>query len=254
MTGGMTSHTEAARQQRLLAALAALAGSEGGFETRGLAAYRANAAAAAERALAAACPTVQQLLGEATFAAVARRLWQAAPPTRGDLAQWGDGLPAWLSQDPALADEPFLADVARVDLAVHRAEMATDAVLDPARLARLGDTDAARVHLHLAPGAALLFSDHPVATIWQAHRSAAPDRFAPVRAAIATGQGEPAFVWRQGWRGQVAALTPDQAVFTVAVLAGGSLADALYAAPSMEFEPWLLQALSLQWLSDVEIR
>ncbi|WP_158289015.1 HvfC/BufC family peptide modification chaperone [Rubrivivax albus] len=251
----MNVNSEAARQQRLLTALAGQTGGEGGgFEIRGLAAYRANAAAAAERALAAACPTVQQLLGEETFAAVARRLWQAAPPTRGDLAQWGDGLPAWLAQDPALADEPFLADVARVDLAVHRAEMAPDAVIDPARLARLGDADAARLHLQLAPGAALLFSDHPVATIWQAHRSTATDRFAPVRAAIATGQGEPAFVWRQGWRGQVAALTPDQAVFTVAVLAGGSLADALDAAPTLDFETWLLQALGRQWLSDVEIR
>lgn len=252
MNTGMTRGREAARQQRLLAALAG--GPGDGFEARGLAAYRANAAAAAERALAAACPTVQQLLGEATFAVVARRLWQAAPPTRGDLAQWGDGLPAWLAQDPALADEPFLADVARVDLAVHRAEMAPDADLDPARLARLGDSDAARLHLRLAPGAALLFSDHPVATIWQAHRSTGPDRFAPVRAAIAAGQGEPAFVWRQGWRGQVAALTPDQAVFTVAVLAGASLAEALDAVPTLDFETWLLQALGQQWLSDVEMR
>lgn len=248
----MNTGTEAGRQQRLLAALSG--GEGGGLDARGLAAYRANAAAAAERALAAACPTVQQLLGEETFAAVARRLWQAAPPTRGDLAQWGDALPAWLEQDTALADEPFLADVARVDLAVHRAEMAPDAVLDPARLARLSDIDAARLQLRLAPGAALLISDHPVATIWQAHRSVAPDRFAPVRAAVAAGRGEPAFVWRQGWRGQVAALTPDQAIFTVALLAGASLADALDAAPALYFETWLLQALDLQWLSDVEIR
>lgn len=251
----MSRDTERARQQRLLLALVGRGDGEGdGFDARGLVAYRANAAAAAQRALAAACPTVQQLLGDEAFAAVAWRLWQAAPPVQGDLAQWGGGLPGWLAQDAALADEPYLADVARVDLAVHRAEMAADAVLDPARLARLAYVDPAQLHLRLAPGAWLWRSAHPVAAIWRAHRHADPDRFAPVRAAFAAGQGELAFVWRQGWRGQVAALTVDEAAFTQAVLAGGSLADALEASPALDFETWLLQALRLQWLSDVEIR
>lgn len=248
----MSLDIELARQQRLLLALAG--GDSEGLDARGLAAYRANAAAAAERALAAACPTVQQLLGDEAFAAVARRLWQAAPPVRGDLAHWGSALPDWLAQDSALADEPYLADVARVDLAVHRAEMAADAVLDPARLARLGDIDPDRLQLRLAPGAWLLRSAHPVAAIWQAHRSTDPDRFAPVRAAFAAGQGDQAFVWREGWRGQLVALTGDEAIFTQTVLAGGSLADALDAAPALDFETWLLQALSRQWLSDVEFR
>ncbi|MCB1998901.1 MAG: putative DNA-binding domain-containing protein [Burkholderiaceae bacterium] len=251
MSAATALHTEAARQQRLLAALAG--GDDAGFEALGLAAYRANAAAVAERALAAACPTVQQLLGDESFSAVARRLWQVAPPARGDLAQWGGALPGLLAEDEALGDEPYLADVARVDLAVHRAEMAADATLDPARLAMLGEADPAGLRLHLAPGAWLLASAHPVAAIWQAHRSDAPDRFAPVRAALASGHGEHALVWRQGWRGQVAALSEPDAAFMAAVLTGDSLAQALDAAPLLDFEHWLLQALRLQWLSDVEM-
>lgn len=149
MSAATALHTEAARQQRLLAALAG--GDDAGFEALGLAAYRANAAAVAERALAAACPTVQQLLGDESFSAVARRLWQVAPPARGDLAQWGGALPGLLAEDEALGDEPYLADVARVDLAVHRAEMAADATLDPARLAMLGEADPAGLRLHWRP-------------------------------------------------------------------------------------------------------
>ena len=53
---------EARRQQRLLQAL--WGGDGQGLDARGLAAYRAHAAATAERALAAACPTVRQLVGD----------------------------------------------------------------------------------------------------------------------------------------------------------------------------------------------
>jgi hypothetical protein len=76
-------------------------------------------------------PTVQQLVGDAAFGVIARALWQAHPPLAGDLAEWGGALPDWLAADPALADEPHLADVARVDLALHRAESAADVHVRP---------------------------------------------------------------------------------------------------------------------------
>ena len=57
----------------------------------GLAAYRGNTAAIAERALAAAFPTVCQLIGD-SFGSLARALWQRFPPQRGDLAQFGHAL------------------------------------------------------------------------------------------------------------------------------------------------------------------
>ena len=93
-----------------------------------LAAYRGNAAAIAECALAAAYPTVQQLLGDESFAQLARALWHHAPPQCGDLACWGDALPGWIEGDAQLAGEPYLADVARVDWAVHAIEQAADTV------------------------------------------------------------------------------------------------------------------------------
>jgi Putative DNA-binding domain len=247
----LEAQSEAERQQRLLDALwrhkHALP------ETAGLRAYRANAGAAAERALAAACPTVQQLMGEDSFAALARALWHHAPPDRGDLAQWGADLPAFLAADPALSGEPYLADVARVDLALHRAESAADAALDPATLQRLAEHPPETLRLRLAPGAALVVSPHPVATIVNAHRSATEDRFAPVRAAFAAGQGEAAFVWRRGWRGDVAALDASEAAFVQALLAGADLAAALDAAPGLDFETWLGRALSDAWLAAIDL-
>jgi hypothetical protein len=107
--------------------------------------------------------------------------------------------------------------------------------------------------LRLAPGTALVDSKHPVVTVWQAHRSTADDRFAPVRAAFEAGTGECALIAREGWRATVRALAPDEARYTQALLAGGSLATALTAAgDTFDFQAWLIAALQQQRLVAVE--
>ncbi|HJV63210.1 MAG TPA: putative DNA-binding domain-containing protein, partial [Albitalea sp.] len=114
---------EAERQRRLVASLlAARADIEGlplresgARALRGLRAYRANADASAARAMASAFPTVQMLIGEEDFAQLAREFWRAAPPLRGDLGEWGDGLADWIASHAQLAAWPYLADCARLD-------------------------------------------------------------------------------------------------------------------------------------------
>ncbi|HEX6723241.1 MAG TPA: DNA-binding domain-containing protein, partial [Burkholderiaceae bacterium] len=130
-----------------------------------LAAYRGNASAIAERALASAYPTVQQLLGDESFTHVARALWHHAPPQRGDLAYWGDALPGWIERDPQLAEEPYLADVARVDWAVHTVEQAADVEPPAAGITLLAEHDPAQLRLRLRPGLTLVSSRWPVVTI-----------------------------------------------------------------------------------------
>lgn len=247
----MTQQREALRQQMLLRALwqDARVGVLQGWVSdnkaaRGLRAYRANAGAAAEAALAAAFPTVAQLVGDESFAALARAFWQAEPPTRGDLAWFGERLPAFIESSEQLADEPFLADCARLDWAVHRAEAAADAGDQPEQLELLSALEPSQLRLKLRPGTTLIVSQHPVATIWLAHRSEVPDRFAPVREAFAEGRGENALVWRDGWRARVSAIADADARFTQAVLDGATLADALArAGDGFDFQPWLIAAL-----------
>ncbi|MDO9074883.1 MAG: DNA-binding domain-containing protein [Rubrivivax sp.] len=257
---------EALRQQMLLRALLgdARPGVVGGWlhapaggpsVARGLAAYRANAGALAERALAAAYPTLQQLLGDESFGRLARHHWQRQPPQNGDIALWGGGLAAFVADAETLADEPYLADVARLEWAVHSAATAADAG-PPQGLELLATHDPAVLGLALAPGTTLVVSPHPVVAIWQAHRAppcAADDgRFAAVRAAFAAGAGDTALVTRRGWQPVVRALDPGEAAFTAALLASTSLAGALYAAgPAFHFEPWLLAALQQGLLAAV---
>lgn len=252
---------EAERQQRLLAALwrrqddAALAPwtrDDAPRAQQGLAAYRGNAAAIAARALAAAYPTVQQLIGEGAFELLARALWHRHPPQRGDLAYWGDELADFIAADAQLADEPYLADVARVDWAVHRLEHAADVPAVPEGLERLAGDDPAGLRLQLQPGASLQRSAWPVASIWLAHRRSDAQRFDAVRAAFAARSGEAVWIWRDGWRATVQAINAADADFTAAVLRGASLAEALeLAGAGFTFERWLRDAISHQWLAAV---
>ena len=253
---------EALRQQMLLRALlgdarpAVVGGwmraarSGPGYE-RGLAAYRANAGALAERALAAAFPTLQQLLGEQAFGHLARAFWQRQPPQAGDMGLWGAALPAFIADAESLAEEPYLADVARLEWAVHEAERAADIGV-PQGLNLLATQDPANLWLLLAPGTAVLSSAHPVVSIWQAHRSEDDDRFAPVRVAFAAGLGENALVSRQAWRADVQPVAKAEGRFTSALLAGLSLAAALQeSGVGFDFEAWLIAALQQQRLAAV---
>jgi hypothetical protein len=100
----------------------------------------------------------------------------------------------------------------------------------------------------------LLRSTWPIVAIWQAHRGNAPDRFGPVRAALAEGVQETALVARDGWRASVERIgEPSVATFFEALLRGATLAHALDAAGSaFAFDRWLGDALRQQWLAAIE--
>lgn len=250
--------TEAERQRALMAAIvqrddgAALrpwmAARPAGV-IRGLQAYQANAGASAERCLAAAFPTVQALVGEESFAALSRAFWQAEPPLRGDLAQFGEDLPAFIAASEQLADVPYLADVARLDWRIAEAERAEDADVETGSLQLLSEVEPARLRLQLRPGVSLFASDHPVVSIWKAHQSTAHGVTLDAR------RGEHALVWRAGWRAGAEAVEPPVARWMTSLLDGATLDTALaLAGEGFEFETWLVRALQQQWLWRAVVR
>lgn len=259
---------EARRQQALLAALdpasnhddiatsAAGIGASGPRAGLGLAAYRANATATAERALIDVFPTLRAMVGAGDFAHLARGFWSAHPPRRGDLGEWGDAFPAWLEALPALAEWPYLGDCARLELALRHNERAADAVFDAGSLGLLGSADPARLVLRLRPGSAVLRSAWPIATIHMAHRAAGGETgFAAVRAALAAGGGETVLVVREGWRATLHRLDPASAGWTDSLFAGSSLAESLArAGDGFDFSAWLVDAVRGSWLQRVEHR
>ncbi len=279
-------HAEAERQNRLLALLWGKAGAVDmdftgtvAARQRGLAAYRANAAALAPRALAGAYPTVALLLGAAPFAALARAFWHRHPPQRGDIACWGAGLPPAIQQDPQLIGEPYLADVARLDWAVHGAAAAADDIGPPVGLDLLASADPALLQLRLRTGSAVVVSPYPIVEIWRAHHgppSGGPGpqppeagdagggggggggggRFDAAREALREGKAQAAWVTRTGGcRVEVLALDEAGARFTQALLDGACLeASLLQAGPAFNFEAWLILALRHHALAEVQVQ
>lgn len=259
-------HTLVAQQQALLQALLVRPGSAdadsckerlAGFidvsnpqTARGLAAYRANGHAMAERVLRSAYPVVAQLIGADNFALLARDLWHQHPPQRGDLTQWGDALPSFLQHNEQLADVPYLSDVAHTEWALHTATGAADMAPDPGSFARLAQEAPEGLALTLAPGTAVVCSAYPVASLIGAHLHAKP-RMDEAAQRLRDGQGEHALVWRQGHRARLQGIQPSASALLQALLAGADLPQALNAAlaeadcaNAFDFSAWLSAAVT----------
>lgn len=269
----MSASAEGARQRALLDAIRAVTASglpvaavalrgrtvsQPADRLAGLQAYRANAQAIAERALSAACPVMARLVGEETMAALARDLWRDHPPVRGDLAWFGAELAEQLASTAELADVPYLADMARLEWAVHRAHTAADPPDGAPDLQPLASEDPDALCVRFVAGGACVASTWPVFSIWRAHQVPAdtePD-LGPAREALAAGQGEAAWVWRRGHRVEVAALTLPECAFNQDLLAGQALGPALASVsarhPEFSFEHWLLRALREGWLAGLQ--
>lgn len=271
---GIVNHSDLAQAQQALLhsvfgrapddhALARWMHTADAASARGLMAYRAHAHALAERSLRTVYPVVEQLMGADNFAGLARELWHKCPPERGDLAQWGEHLPHLVETQPALADVPYLADVCRVEWALHRAASATDAVTDLPSFGRLSDEDPDHLTLRLAPGACLLHSDWPVASVVLAHSTAALSLHEAGRRVQAATR-ETAWVWRQGHRPCVSAVQTAESRFLGALLKRQALTTALDAAqvpaapphaahPEQAFDlsVWLQSAVQAGWVLGV---
>ncbi len=217
---------------------------------RGWQVYQANGHAMAQAGLDTAFPVLRQLLGDDSFAQLARAHWYACPPQRGDIAQWGDALPAFLEGSVQLADEPYLADVARVEWALHVAGNAADREADPPSLALLAQADPAALGLVLAPGCMCLDSRWPVASIVNAHLASQPS-IEEAGERLRAGQGEVALVWREGLQPRVRGTLPGEPALLEAVLAGASLGTALDTAGDLDFGAWLPLAVQTRLLLGV---
>lgn len=248
--------TLAAQQQALLAALFVwppddaidnIATYAGNTRARGLKAYQANGHASAERSLQAAYPVLMQLIGQESLHALARAVWHAQPPLLGDLAQWGAGLCDFVGASEQLAGEPYLADIARVEWALHTCASAANQPQDLTSFALLMQHEPSELQLQLVPGCAVVASAWPVASIMSAHLTHEPS-LAEAGQRLRAGVGEAAVIWRADLRPRVRAATAGEADFLLALVAGHSLGNALDAAPALDFNAWLPMAVQTQLL------
>lgn len=143
-----------------------------GRQTRaGLAVYQNTVARARADALAALFPAVRTLVGEDWFRGAALIHAQTHPPRGPVLDEYGGDFPAWLEAFPPARDLPYLAPVARLDLAWSAAHRAADApVLDLADFSAVNSTALLGLRAGLHPSVRVFWFDWTVPSIWLGSR------------------------------------------------------------------------------------
>lgn len=192
---------------------------------RRFAVYRNNVTVSLVDAMASIFPTVQNLVGEDFFRAMARLFVTAHPPTSPLLFTYGESFPAFLESFPPAADLPFLADVARVERLWLDAFHAADAApLDPAALAHIPAEDLAHLRFRLHPATRLARFSHAAGTIVGRDRAAlALDGVNPMAP-------ETVLITRPNCDPAIEVLPAGGAEFLNTLLSGSSLGEACFAA------------------------
>jgi len=189
-----------------------------------MALYRANAASAARAALASAYPVVRALVGDEFFGGLARAYGRAHPSVDGDLNCFGAKLAAFVAGDERLRGLPYLADVAVLEWAVHRAHYAADAApvtRDAVAAMSAAELLSARFAVH--PACAWIDSHFPLAGIWRAHAHAG------VALPASLDCAETALVVRPHWRADVLASSAAEIAALEQVRAGADMGEVIAA-------------------------
>jgi len=135
--------------------------------------YRNNVTVSLIDALADTFPVLQALVGEEFFRAMAKVFALANPPRSAVMACYGGEFPDFVDAFPPAASVPYLADVARLEMARVLAYHAGDAAPVPAETLQntLATPDQlGRLRFTLHPSAHMLASRFAVLSIWAAHQ------------------------------------------------------------------------------------
>lgn len=210
---------------------------------RRLAIYRGNVVGAIAKALAAAYPVIEQIVGEEFFSGLARAHWRECPSTSGNLYDYGEHFADFLARFEPAREFPYLPDLARVEWAVHRAGLAADAGrIDMRQLAAVPAAQQAQLRWRVAPGTALVASSHPIVRLWSLHQEGDDREFS-----VDWQQAETALVARHGLAVSVAAVAAAHAAFFTALIEARPLEAVAQAAlgvdPAFDFQGSLASAI-----------
>lgn len=209
---------------------------------RGLKVYQANGHMLAERALRAAYPVLEQMLGQESFAGLARDLWHAHPPVKGDIAVWGGQLADFICQSAQLQSEAYLPDVARAEWALHLCTSAPDRDADLATLALLTTEDPKELGLSLAPGLGTISSVWPLATLMLAHLERQPS-LEEAGQQLRNPNPQDVVIWRTGYQPRLRLAITGEIELLGALRSGVALEPAVETAVGLDFSQWLPMAV-----------
>ena len=133
--------------------------------------YRNNVTVSLIRAMAANFPSIERLLGEEFFAAMAHEFVTAYPPRSKLMFEYGGEFPAFLEAFELARPYPYLADVARLEIFWRQAFHELDApVLDGAALSSVSPDDFPHLTFIRHPATRILASTFAADSIFAANR------------------------------------------------------------------------------------
>ncbi|MEX2354024.1 MAG: DNA-binding domain-containing protein [Gammaproteobacteria bacterium] len=154
------------------AVLEFIKGSSDSFKNKRLDIYRNNVFYSLTSALADLYPVVMRLVGQDFFNATAKAYLQMFPPRRAAMVLFGEDFPDFLREFEHTASLPWLADVARLELARHQSYHAKDAVsLTTDDFSAIQPDKLVDIKLELHPTTRLLYSPFPILRIWHANQN-----------------------------------------------------------------------------------
>ena len=165
--------------------------------------YRNNVVTSLIGAITSQFMTIQTLVGEEFFKALAKLYVTEHPPSSPVLAEYGDGFAEFIERFPPLAHLPFLADVARIDrarvIAFHAADKEP---LSQADLDAMEESQLETLRFSLHPSLRIVASSYAAFSIWQDNQKGAkPQEFN-------ASEPQTAMVWRPHLTVRTVALTP----------------------------------------------
>ena len=143
----------------------------------GLAVYRNNVRAAFLRVLQDTFPVVERLVGEEFFRYVAHEYFFTCPASGPLVARYADAMPEFIAAFDPAKGLPYLADVARLELAWLGAYHAAEAnSLSPEEILKAVGEAADRARFIMHPSFRLVSSIHPIHAIWLHNKQSRSDR------------------------------------------------------------------------------
>ncbi|WP_246318807.1 DNA-binding domain-containing protein [Peteryoungia desertarenae] len=212
----------------------------GGAVERRFAVYRNNAAVSLVDALASIFPTVQNLVGEEFFRAMAHLYVRAHPPRSPLIFTYGEDFAGFIEQFPPAEPIPFLADVARLErLWLDSFHSADTPPLDPACLSSVPPERLEDQCFQPHPAARLLSTAHAAASI--TIRDRAGESLSDINPMLP----EAALITRPACDVAINRLSPGGHTFFHALMAGRPLGEACGEAIKVEAESDISALLTL---------
>ncbi len=216
--------------------------------------HRNNVISSLLDALAETFPVVQELVGIEFFRAMAVVFVRRSPPRSRILAHYGGEFPDFIERFEPADSVPYLADMARLEMARVRAYHSADApalACEAVSLALASGDRIGELRLVCHPSVSVVASSFAVASLWAAHQDGSDFD------AMDIDRPEAAIVLREGLDVLVLRLPPGGAEFTEVLLRGGSLADAggaaAMAVPSFDLSAILPLLMSRGALTSIHL-